>query len=360
MNDIIKKLEAKKKISTQWQIKLLSNESAITKTNGYFNGYCFSDEKLIILCNEGNPITDVSLEIINNNGQTTYTVNGELASVVTVEVDKFYERHKGIELTKDIGSRYVLLCGAGSVGSRCAVHLVPAGVKVGLMDYDHLDIQNFVRWGIALDWKRNIGRKKVNVLEEYLQKSYPNRTIVHFDFDVVGNQDKLLSILKNDKPDLIICSTDTEISRKVINSAAWAYGIPALYVGLSDAAKSGQIILCSPVETPCYQCFVGAGISRIESDQGRVYGTAEGVPALGVNISLITAIAANIALYLLRFGVKETQKEYFSNNTNDDPLGNVLWFSNERTWVFDKPFQKLTAAVERDPKCGCCGKTEAS
>lgn len=355
MNKILEKLEAKKNLTTPWRIKLVSNEDKLAKNDGVFIGYSYLNEKLIILSDEGNQITDVSIQKSESNGQVIYIVNGEIAVVEKVSEDKFYDRHRGIELTKDIGSRNILICGVGSVGSRCAVHLSPTGVRIGLVDYDELGIHNFVRWGIPLDWKKHIGRKKVHVLAEYLQMSYPQRVVVPYDIDVVGNQTKFLDILSREKPDLILCSTDTELSQRVVNAAAWFHKIPVLYIGLSDGAKSAQFILSSPNDTPCFQCFLGAEISHMVTDQGRVYGTASGVPALGIDISFCAAMAAKIALYIIRFGVKETQKEFFNGGNDEKSLGNVLWFSNEKAWIFDEPFEKLIAAVEHNLECVCCG-----
>lgn len=309
----------------------------IDEPEDFFHGYFYPNENVLVLSDNAPIIDDIAVDKFSIEIQKT---------------EEFYIRHKGL-INDKIIQKKILIIGAGSVGSRIALNLAPIVGEIHIVDFDKLDIHNPVRWGIPIDIQKDIGRFKANVLAEYLSKSFPGRKFCPYQIDVIGEFNKLKKIVREIKPDLIICSTDSHISRSRVNALSIAMKIPSFFITLSEAARSGQILFFVPGETSCYNCFVEQSSLKNLTADGNIYGTREGVPALNINIDFICGFASRVILDFLTNDLKSFRKIYLPEENLNDYEWNVLWISAEKGWIFTKTSQFLPATYEANPNCPC-------
>lgn len=311
------------------------------------SGYCSEEDEIVVL-SEDAPSLKKNIVLIDDK---TALIDGEQANILKVNTDKYYARH-GNMVSSNVLSKKVMLIGTGSVGSRLAFNLAPLVREMSLIDFDQLEMENIVRWGIALNWKQELGKSKSKVLAEYLSKTFHHRRFVAENINILTEQYKFIKTLKTNKPDIIICSTDTEISRKLVNQIAYSYRITSIFVTLSEKALSGQIYFSIPGKTGCYQCFSSSMFALNNSNKPNidVYGTSGGVPGLNININLISAVASKIIYdfldepsHLNKFLLKETD--------------NIFWIAADNTWIFERPLEIITATQVPVENCPICSKS---
>lgn len=81
---------------------------------------------------------------------------------------------------RPLADKKIVLFGAGSVGSVCAVELARAGVKeLAILDSDHLEVANSVRWVVGRNYA---GLSKVQALREHIEREYPHTSVSQFPY----------------------------------------------------------------------------------------------------------------------------------------------------------------------------------
>jgi molybdopterin/thiamine biosynthesis adenylyltransferase len=289
------------------------------------------------------------------------TFDGVPCLVQQYDEDDFNSRNSGLLSAEKCSGKKLAVVGAGSVGSRIVTYLAPLPLRMSIWDYDELAIENFVRWGLPVEYSRYIGRKKVLVLRELLTRAFPNTDITTHPLDIVRNHRVFGDHIGREKLDLVVCTTDTEESRRMVNAMSWAYRVPSIYVGLSDEAASGQLIVVDPKRnTPCYQCFSDlVEFDNIILDHSRQYGTPAGVPALALDIAIFSSIAAKVALAILTEGSEQGFK-YLGTSEDNTRQATVMWFSQRpETWLMCQAFQKVGASITKNPNCAVCTRNES-
>lgn len=159
-----------------------------------------------------------------------------------------------LEMWKNISESTVLVIGLGAVGSWVSANLVQSGIEnIILMDADTVDTTNLHRqFGYN---EEDIGKKKVDVLENRLRQYNPELNVVKADLYLNENS---LHIFDNVKIDLIINCADkpnVDTTSLWIGQYAMNRNIPHIIGGGYNLHLSliGQTVI--PGKTACVNCF---------------------------------------------------------------------------------------------------------
>ena len=202
-----------------------------------------------------------------------------------------YKRHLnlpefGVEGQQALLRSSVLLIGAGGLGSPLALYLAAAGVgRLGLMDYDVVDISNLQRQ--VLYQTGDVGRPKVEVARERVRALNP-------DVDVALHEEQLTSdnALEVFAPyDVVIDGTDNFPTRYLSNDACVLLGKPTVYGAI--LRFEGQASTFDARRGPCYRCLFPE-----PPPPGQVPSCAEG-GVLGVLPGMIAMVQATETVKLL-------------------------------------------------------------
>ncbi|MFI6779286.1 ThiF family adenylyltransferase [Nocardia sp. NPDC050412] len=201
------------------------------------------------------------------------------------------------ELVGSLAAKSVLIAGLGSVGSRIADDLVRAGVAaVTVVDPDIVTAPNLAR---SVYRAADLGASKTAAITRHLGAINP---AVRVAARPVGISDLDLPA-ELDGVDLVIAATDDMAQQALLAHHAYESDIPLVACALYRKAAAGEVVLQVPqANTACWSCAVGVGSAaasrRPETDYG-TGGRLVGESALGPPITIVTSVAAQIALGLL-------------------------------------------------------------
>jgi len=368
--------KTRKKESTPVKMAYISKDviDAIRNANatgGYLFGRKLGNENVAQILGLNNSLRGIQLDCLGRWEKQTKSKKG-LSLIVSnndvmcfdkialeiFDINDYNIRNRSEILSQNVNSKKALLVSCGSVNSRIGYELAKHGIEITVTDPDKLDIANPYRWGIQEPPEFFIGRPKTEVFKEAIIRNIPNAKITAFTKDFCQDIVFFDNYVDFWKPDLIIIATDTEDSRRDVNSIGILKKIPVLYVALSDKAESGQIIFISGTkEDPCYLCFKGNNEEhpftlRSTNKQYGIDTTQEqrAVPALSIDINIISDIATKLAMVIL---AGEDVTQYLKQFDNK---GYIMWFSTKPdSWVLEDAFQKLIAILEKNPSCPVCG-----
>ena len=118
----------------------------------------------------------------------------------------------GEDSLQSIQSKTVLVLGCGGVGGYVVEGLVRSGIgSIIIVDFDVIDETNINRQIIALT--SNIGRKKVDVLEERVHDIHPDCKVIKYDDFIL---DENIDILFQNKIDYLVDACDTMSTKKKV------------------------------------------------------------------------------------------------------------------------------------------------
>lgn len=305
---------------------------------------CFEPDKIV-------------LQVENENAQAF--MGKMLLSVSIYDQADYHSRHRQLVISEKMRGKKVLYVGMGTIGSKMAIEPAKHGVEQFFIDPQQIEIENPYRMAFTLPPELLVGQNKALATAEAISMISHDAVSHAYDFDVCLEPNRLKQIIKSNKPDIIILSTDTRDSIREVNGIARQFNIPVLHVVLSDGAESGQIyFMSSKQDEPCLVCIMQDAENTGLRDSRRQYAEEESraqisVPSLSVDTSIIASIAAKI---LMAYLAGESIKNYFTSMGNK---GQVMWVSTTPdTWILEDAFQKLTAIVEKNPKCPGCWKPE--
>ncbi len=142
----------------------------------------------------------------------------------------------------------VLIVGLGGLGNVAAAYLAAVGVgKLGLMDYDKIDLNNLHRQ--PLYTKADVGKPKVLVAKEKLLSINEHALIDTYEAKLTS--ENALGTLE--KYDIILDCTDNFPARYLINDACALLKKPDIYGAAIEF--EGQASVFSAEKGPCYRCF---------------------------------------------------------------------------------------------------------
>ncbi len=309
------------------------------------------------------------------------TANGD-RTVPTVAIipdrSGLYALGTGLMESSALKDARALLLGCGSMGCDIAMHLAMAGVgKIILVDPDRVEASNLSRLRDAVI--ADVGRRKVDVLEERILGKNPSCKVVKVGEDITKDSDRMGALLSD--TDVAVVSTDNRASRALFSKALYAAGKPCVFTRCSTRAESGDCFIAHPGQA-CYECLYKAiGVTSEEVDDfssakkaGRLaaYCTPEDMgefailPGISTDISGITAFASRLALWELSKAVGNDQFDRFSE---EFAAFNYFLLVNRREKYFRtdawSPFDKSAgkpcpqrwygAAIGRREDCACCG-----
>lgn len=230
-----------------------------------------------------------------------YSANKPDAHLIEIQQGLF-ARSTGV-LSKSLIDQSVAIIGTGSVGSYIAEQLVRAGVgNFILIDPETVESANLSRSTYDI---HDLGQPKVNALARRLLNINPS---VHLELSQANLLDYEPQDLGNifESIDLAIAATDEPQAQQAINRFAYWFKKSALYIGLYEGAKGGEIIFTIPDKTHCFACATQTRNSFENDTQISVsthadYGTGRlvGEVAIAADIHHVSSAAVKIALSLL-------------------------------------------------------------
>lgn len=147
-----------------------------------------------------------------------------------------------------LGTARVFVAGAGGLGSPALQYLAACGVgTITVADMDRVDLSNLQRQTIFRT--DDIGRPKVEAAASFVAAQNPEITVRPVEAAIdAANGDALIA-----DHDVVLDGTDNFATRRLINQACAAAGIPLVSGAISQ--WDGQISLFDPAGgTPCFHC----------------------------------------------------------------------------------------------------------
>jgi molybdopterin/thiamine biosynthesis adenylyltransferase len=241
-----------------------------------------------------------------------------------------------------------------------------------LFDCDSLSPANIARHQGDL---RDLGRNKASVVRDRIQHVNPTLGVHAYAYNVVEDSEGI-SLLENlaAESDLLICATDTDDSRMLVNDLAARLKVKSLQIGLHERAASGIVHLYDPDDKQaCFACHR----RRILSESGK---RAEGVaysevrdvreltiqPGLAAQIDLVAQIGALRAIEALmgEASLPSLSIVYVDERTEttreEDCANSEI---GESAAMGDLPPRRLRLRIvhldlERVDTCPVCGRAE--
>jgi len=172
---------------------------------------------------------------------------------LTKDEIKRYSRHLllsevGVEGQEKLKKASVLIVGLGGLGSPLAMYLAASGIgKLGLVDYDTVDVSNLQRQ--IIHGTSDVGRLKNDSATEKLKEINPEIVVVRHDealtsqnaLDIIGNYD------------IVADGSDNFQTRYLVNDACVLLGKPNVYG--SVYRFEGQVSVFWAQKGPCYRCL---------------------------------------------------------------------------------------------------------
>ena len=195
--------------------------------------------------------------------------------------------------------RRVSLIGAGgAVGLACG--LVRCGLgKLDVFDFDRVSEENISRQGHVFE---AIGQLKIEALRSQLLRINPHVEVRCFDRDFTTLTESEIPEFLGDS-DLIINATDSFKASAFGNRIALKLKIPALFIGMYQGGRAGEIIYWDVDITSCMRCLLAKRFAAHQRAQAE--GRSLDPPSDGCTIfdvGHIDAIAGDLILGLLTRG----------------------------------------------------------
>jgi molybdopterin/thiamine biosynthesis adenylyltransferase len=260
------------------------------------------------------------------------------------------------EFTAALKEKRVSIVGVGSGGGQIALNLACAGVgALDFFDDDHLHPENYIFHPLT---RRDLGRNKVLGVADDLRDRNLHTNIETHIVDVVIFADYFREKLSRQKPDIIVCATDTRDSRRFLNLCAVGLKIPLIIAGTLNAGRIGEVMSILPYETACYECIrIGLGATLDPADAGERAVT----PYLGgespdlqsavqrFDINFVASLATRVALQVLD-----------PSRYPKLPADYLIWGREKSSehappFAFDYPLSVNFAQMLRRVDCPVCG-----
>jgi molybdopterin/thiamine biosynthesis adenylyltransferase len=271
-------------------------------------------------------------------------------------------------LSPELRARKVLVVGLGSVGSYVAEQLARSGVGgLCLVDPERVEPANLSRTVYVAE---DAGRLKTEALARRLLAIAPAAAVeVHARAAEDHAPSELDALVR--AADLVVATTDDAAAQRALDRFAYARGRPAIFVGLYEGARGGEVIVTVPERSACFVCATRArhALERRATAVARRtdYGTGRIVAesALGADIQHVASAAVKLALSLLQPGGPPgaLAEEAVTAGTTYLTLSTVprYWFYPE---VFagvpgQGAFQSVWLSPVRVADCAVCGGAES-
>ena len=231
-----------------------------------------------------------------------HSCEGEIQAVKSVIIDpenSIYERNAGLTETTELRDKTITLIGCGSLGATMALSLARAGAgHFRLFDPDRLSPVNIARHQAGLV---HLGRNKACVVRDLILGLNPSLDAEAFPYDIVNSEEGYNEFMRcAGESSIIVCTTDTDDSRMLVNDYAVKNGIKAVQAGLHERAASGIVHVYEPdSEEACFACHRNTILSESgKRNETVAYSEAADVrdltiqPGLSAQINVVAETAA--------------------------------------------------------------------
>ncbi|KAF8818750.1 ThiF family protein [Cardiosporidium cionae] len=206
---------------------------------------------------------------------------------------------------KSLRNFTILIVGVGGIGSCAAEMLARCGVgKLILFDYDRIEMANMNRLFYT---PQQLGNKKVHACMQTLNAINPDVVIEpHFsnistDYDVLLNR-ILFGGLETKQINLLLCCVDNYGARVTISQACNETNQPWMNSGVAENAMSGQIQMCVPGFSACFQCAPPLVVST-GGDENAIKRSFVCTASLPTTMAIVAGLLVqNLLKFLLCFG----------------------------------------------------------
>lgn len=356
--------EDTEEVQIPWSLQTSANERLLTALNSLILG---EGPYRKVYGPLGKPPLTAQSERARLASWSGYYSGSDPKTAATEVQQGLFARSQGL-LSEQISSQRVLVAGTGSVGSYLAEQLVRSGVgQFTLIDPDTVEVAHLCRTSYDLT---DLGRSKVEALARRLVNINPlveltlqTKSLSDFEleeFDALVQQ-----------ADLVVAATDDPKAQRILNHFAYGRGKPALFVGLYEGAKGGEVIICIPEKTPCYLCATSKR-HAFEQGMGQVsanldYGTGRlmGEVALAADIHHATSVAVKMALSLLLPEDAEATLKGFVKKAIASGFSYLTLSMVPEYWFYPTLFgetpgqyayQSVWLTPERRQECPVCGE----
>ncbi|RKY10510.1 MAG: hypothetical protein DRP56_00775 [Planctomycetota bacterium] len=243
--------------------------------------------------------------------------------------------------------------------------LVHSGLgAVTLVDFDRIDASNPARQDF---YSTDTGRYKVEATAEMLRKINPEVQVDYYMHDYCA-----LSRREHDNlfahTDLFVFATDFFPAQARGNIEALRLGIPAIWIGLYQGGRAGEIVFHIPSKTDaCFRCICRKRYKAFQVGRANV-------PSVGgtiLDLHLVDAIVGQIAVGILTDGAENRMGTLIDKLGNrnfmqvkidpDYRLGDKDIFGQ---YLGNHPanfsFATIALPMERDENCPDCSKYQVT
>lgn len=279
--------------------------------------------------------------------------------------EALYSRVDGVVRRPALSEVQVVLIGVGSMGSSVALHLAQSGIeRFVLFDPDLLRPENIQRHRGDL---RDLYRYKVDVVADLIRQRAPAAQVQTWRRSPLWDSSNegaaayagwnaALACPRT----LVVVTTADDRSEAPINAMLLAAQVPAVYGSVLGAAEYGRLFRVIPGETACYECIVRAQI--LDPDRHPRFAAARvvprtdvaeyrqpGIPGLGVDVELVSALTARLALATI-------ERCWAPGLGYDEPEGHHYLWANRAGWVLGSAMRCQRQTYERLPSCPACAQ----
>jgi molybdopterin/thiamine biosynthesis adenylyltransferase len=291
------------------------------------------------------------------------------------EQSDLYSRSKGLLESDVLSRKSVGIIGVGSGGSAIAIELAKASVgRFSLIDFDRLELSNVAR---HVSGVTDLGRYKTFAVRDAILNKNPHAEVTTYEIDVNDRRHECSTALA--EVDLIICASDNDRSRFLLNELALKHNVTAIFGRALTRASGGDVLRVRPYNGPCYSCLYSQSVRSSGGDDEEIsqmsqaaqllpeYTSARELTAV-VQVGLSSDIAP-ISNFMVKLALVELSKGLPSGirSLEDDLVADFYIWANRREGAyqdwnklefnFNRPsiLRWYGARVERDPKCLVCG-----
>jgi len=246
----------------------------------------------------------------------------------------------------------VVVIGVGSGGRKWALSLAMAGVSwFVLIDPDKLSIENIIRHICGL---KDLGCYKTEAVKKQILNHNPHAKVDTHNFDIMDDEEFLKTLIAD--ASLVLAGLDSEPARHALNRIALLAKVPVIYATTFHRAFCGEVFRVIPGKGPCYACYahflertgvVEQTTKAIDYNDPQMDEKLSTSPGLGMDIEIISLIAAKISLITLLEGTKYEMPSY---------PGNYIFWGNRpmENGLVSQYFECRFWHVPRNENCLIC------
>jgi molybdopterin/thiamine biosynthesis adenylyltransferase len=253
-------------------------------------------------------------------------------------------------IKSSLSDKIVTIIGLGG-GAEIAFQLLRAGIlHQNLIDFDVLEKGNLVRHVCGNNY---VGKNKAIAVSEFLgnfigvQNDIAYNLFKPYTFNIFDNQEMFRELVS--KSDIIICATDTDSSRYLINDICIELKKPAVFVGMFEKGSGGEVFTYIP-GLACYSCisnstrrqeFLKKYEATLDKKDCSSVRDVKSAPGLGIDQSFLGAITSRKVIDTILINKDHSLPAIGTNwiiwslfgikDVIDDHLTSILLIPNKRT-----------------------------